>query len=206
MLTQSLKRSRPTVSTLLEAVWQRHIASLLSRCSARLDGIDVRAILAKRVTNSLRLLLIHREKTRICSRVYGRAQWCNSDRLSPGVRRDNYAWHDEANFADRIASLALQWARVRGNSRPPSDNEGIDWYRDNVALFIYSFHPIPLCAIEKDVRNLHQGSIQKDTNVIASLCRTTHELHAIDIGNFDGVPERFSLCGYTTTCENVPSF
>lgn len=95
---------------------------------------------------------------------------------------------------------------MRGNSRPPSDNEGIDWYRDNVALFIYSFHPIPLCAIDRDARNLHQGSIQKDTDVIASLCRAAHELHAIDIGNFDGVPQSFSICSDTSTFEKCDQF
>lgn len=46
----------------------------------RRDGIDVRAIVVERTTNSLRPLLIYREKTRI--RVYERAQWRNSDGLS----------------------------------------------------------------------------------------------------------------------------
>lgn len=74
----------------------------------RRDGIDARAIVAKRTTNSLRPLLIYREKTRI--RVYERAQWRNSD----GLSRDGTIMH---GMTRPISQTELRVSRCNERAR-----------------------------------------------------------------------------------------
>lgn len=78
--------------------------------------------------------------------------------------------------------------RARDNPQLPGNNEQIDWNGDNAVLFIYSFHPISLCATERDDCNLFQGFVRKDTSTIInlSICIAySNCAELIDIGNLD---------------------